>query len=177
MKTTEKKLAFIEARANGKSYNTIAKELGISKSTCTSWSRELEKEIADLKAERLEELYEAYSMTKEARIKHLGATLQTIDSALAEKDLSEIPAEKLLELSLKYRKELKEEYIAPIDVPEGDSAEDILAAYHTLFVEAKQGRYTPNELSAQAAILEKRKQLAWAIKEQNEWDFLDILKA
>lgn len=177
MKTTEKKLAFIEARANGKSYSTIAKELGISKSTCTSWSRELEKEIADLKAERLEELYEAYSMTKEARIKHLGATLQTIDSALAEKDLSEIPAEKLLELSLKYRKELKEEYIEPVDVPEGDSAEDILAAYRTLFVEAKQGRYTPNELSAQAAILEKRKQLAWAIKEQNEWDFLDILKA
>lgn len=175
MKTTEKKLAFIEARAAGKSYNTIAKELGISKSTCTSWSRELEKEIADLKAERLEELYEAYSMTKEARIKHLGATLQTIDSALAEKDLSEIPAEKLLELSLKYRKELKEEYIEPVDVPEGDSAEDILAAYRTLFVEAKQGRYTPNELSAQMSILNMRQSLAGQVEHAEKWGFLDDL--
>lgn len=175
MKTTEKKLAFIEARAAGKSYNTIAKELGISKSTCTSWSRELEKEIADLKAERLEELYEAYSMTKEARIKHLGATLQTIDRALADKDLSEIPAEKLLELSLKYRKELKEEYIEPVDVPEGDSAEDILKAYHTLFVEAKQGRYTPNELSAQMSILNMRQSLAGQVEYAEKWGFLDDL--
>lgn len=174
MKDTEKKLAFIEARAAGKSYSTIAKELGISKSTCTTWSRELDKEIADLKAQQLEELYEAYGMMKEARIRHLGDTLQAINDALAEKDLSEIPAEKLLELSLKYQNTLKEEYIEPVE-DTGDTQEDLLKAYHELYKAAKQGQYTPNEINAQMTLLEKRQHLAANIEHKKEWGFLDDL--
>ena len=41
MKSTDKKLAFIKARAAGKSYATIAKELRISQSTVYEWNKEL----------------------------------------------------------------------------------------------------------------------------------------
>jgi DNA-directed RNA polymerase specialized sigma24 family protein len=41
MKPQEQKAEFIRLRAEGKSYSFIAGSLKISKSTCTSWEREL----------------------------------------------------------------------------------------------------------------------------------------
>lgn len=67
MKTTEKKLEYIRLRAEGNSYSSIAQTLGISKSTCTSWERELKAEINAQKDERLRELFSSYRLTKEAR--------------------------------------------------------------------------------------------------------------
>lgn len=102
MKDRETQLAFIKARAEGKSYSTITKELGIAKATCTSWEQSLRGEIEELRQAQLEELYTAYSMKREARIKALGTILQGIDTAIAGKPLEELPAGKLLELRLKY---------------------------------------------------------------------------
>ena len=48
-------------------------------------------------------------MTKEARIKKLGDTLEGINTALDGADLSTIPPEKLLDFKLKYTEALKEE--------------------------------------------------------------------
>ena len=56
MKPNELKQQFIEARADGKSYSTIAGELHISKSTCTAWERELKDQIDALKKEQLNAL-------------------------------------------------------------------------------------------------------------------------
>jgi len=67
-------------RAEGKSYSAIAEQLHISKSTCTAWERELKDNIAELKQEQLEELYNSYFMTKEARIRKLGDTLENINT-------------------------------------------------------------------------------------------------
>ena len=61
-------------RAEGQSFSDIAQQLHISKSTCSTWERELEAEIAQLKKEELNALYESYHMKKEARIKQLGET-------------------------------------------------------------------------------------------------------
>lgn len=69
MKDTETKLAFIKARAEGKSYSTITKELGIAKATCTSWEQSLKGDIEAMKRAQTEELYTAYNMKREARIK------------------------------------------------------------------------------------------------------------
>lgn len=113
MKPREQKTEFIRLRAEGRSYSTIAGELHISKSTCTAWERELAGEIAELKQEQLEDLYNAYYMTKEARIKTLGETLEKINAAIEEADLRDIPPERLLDLKLKYAAALKEEYISP----------------------------------------------------------------
>lgn len=112
MKPQEQKDRFIVMRAEGKSYSSIAKELGISKSTCTDWERKLQEAIADKKAEQLEQLYSSYYMTREARIKKLGGALETIDAAIAQADFSQMPPDKLLDYKLKYTQALKEEYIA-----------------------------------------------------------------
>ena len=56
MKSQETKAEFTKLRASGKSFDYIAKELSISKSTCSSWEKELKDAIAELKQEQLNEL-------------------------------------------------------------------------------------------------------------------------
>ena len=111
MKPTDQKNEFIRLRAEGKSYTAIAQELNISKATCTAWERELKTEIAEKKKEQLEEMYQAYYMTREARITKLGQTLESIEDALSDADLSQVSPEKLLDYKLKYMEALKQEFI------------------------------------------------------------------
>ena len=153
MKDNEKRLAFIKARAQGKSYNTIAKELEISKSTCTKWEQDLKTDVEALKQANTEELYTSYNMTREARIKGIGELLKGIDEAIAQKDLTELPLDKLLEYRLKYARELKEEYIEPVEELEEDSLEGILAQYNKLYKDSKSGVVSPAQIKAQLSIL------------------------
>ena len=110
MKSHEQKAEFVRLRAEGKSYAVIAATLHISKSTCAAWELKLKNAIMELKQEHLNELYNSYHMTKEARIKRLGSTLNEINIALEKVDFSCMPPEKLLEYKLRYAKALKEEY-------------------------------------------------------------------
>ncbi len=112
MKTNEQKQEYIRLRAEGRSYSYIAEALHISKSTCTKWEKSLASDIAALKAEELNALYDTYHMKKEARIHQLGGTLQKIEDALTSADLSAMPPEKLLEYKLKYAEALNKEYIS-----------------------------------------------------------------
>jgi post-segregation antitoxin (ccd killing protein) len=111
VKPNDQKNDFIRLRAEGKSYTAIGKELNISKATCTAWEKELKAEIADKKKEQLEEMYEAYYMTREARITKLGQTLESIEDALSQVDLTQVSPEKLLDYKLKYMEALKQEFI------------------------------------------------------------------
>ena len=111
MKPNDQKNEFIRLRAEGKSYTAISKELNISKATCTAWEKELKAEIAEKKKEQLEEMYEAYYMTREARITKLGQTLESIEDALSEVDFTQVSPEKLLDYKLKYMEALKQEFI------------------------------------------------------------------
>jgi len=111
VKPNDQKNDFIRLRAEGKSYTAIGKELNISKATCTAWEKELKAEIAEKKKEQLEEMYEAYYMTREARITKLGQTLESIEDALSEVDFTQVSPEKLLDYKLKYMEALKQEFI------------------------------------------------------------------
>lgn len=111
MKPNDQKNEFIRLRAEGKSYTAIGKELSISKATCTAWDRELKAEIAEKKKEQLEEMYQAYYMTREARITKLGKALKSIEDALSKADLTQVSPEKLLDYKLKYMEALKQEFI------------------------------------------------------------------
>lgn len=111
MKPNDQRNEFIRLRAEGKSYTAISKELNISKATCTAWEKELKAEIAEKKKEQLEEMYEAYYMTREARITKLGQTLESIEDALSEVDFTQVSPEKLLDYKLKYMEALKQEFI------------------------------------------------------------------
>lgn len=154
MKPQEMKRAFVEMRAEGKSYSAIAAELHISKSTCSKWEKELESQIADLKRESLTALYDSYHMTKEARIRKLGDTLSNIDTALAKADLSEVPAEKLLDYKLKYEEALRKEY-TPAGKPIGKDINQhtILTAMGDLLDRVRAGEVTPEQATRESTVL------------------------
>lgn len=176
MKDRDTQLAFIKARSEGKSYSTITKELGIAKATCTSWEKTFKEEIATMKREQLEELYTAYSMKREARIKQLGGILQAIDTAISKKPLDMLPAEKLLDLRLKYARELKAEYEEPAEVETDNTLDGLLEQYNQLYLDSKAGKYSPADIKAQLSILDAKKDIIYSLAEEQrkEENILDL---
>jgi transposase len=167
MKDTEKKLAFVNLRAEGKSYRVIGEELGLSKSTCSSWEHSLADQIETLKREKLEELYTYYGMTKEARINKLGALLSDIDGAIASKSFVELPLDKLLDLRLKYGRELQTEYKETVKSSD-DTLNGILEDYNKLFEESKGGELTASEIRARVDVLDKKRDILYRIASEEK---------
>jgi len=113
MELLDVKQRFIELRAQGMSFEKIAKELGKAKQTLIDWSKELQEEISNHKAMELEALYETYYLFKEARLKQFGEIVARLSEELQERNLSDVPTDKLLDLYLKYSDKVKEEVVEP----------------------------------------------------------------
>ena len=113
MEPTDLKERFIELRAKGWSFDKIAKELGKAKQTLIDWSKELQEEIANVKASELEVLYEKYYLLKEARLQTFGEMITKIKKEVEGRDLSDVPTDKLLDLLLKYNSLVKDEIVEP----------------------------------------------------------------
>ena len=113
MKTIDTKERFIELRAQGWSFDKIAKELKVSKVALVDWAKEFEEEIANLKAVELEALYEKYYLLKEERIKTFGELLQKLRKEIDKRDLKDLSTDKLIDLYNKMFVLAKEEYIEP----------------------------------------------------------------
>lgn len=131
METLKVKEKFIELRAKGWSFDKIAKELGKAKQTLIDWSKELEDEIANLKALELEALYEKHYLLKENRIETFGVLLRNLKDEVMSRDLSNVPTDKLLDLLLKYENQLKDEVIEPrfktsIEIKEDELDKELL---------------------------------------------------
>ena len=114
METIETKRRFIELRAKGYSFDKIAKELGKAKQTLLDWSMDLDQEIAQAKALELDSLYESYSLYKEARLKTLGEILSKLKKEVDNRDLTDLPTDRLLDLFLKYEGVVKESLVEPV---------------------------------------------------------------
>lgn len=114
MEKIETKNKFVELRAQGWSFDKIAKELKKSKQTLINWSKELETEIANRKALELEALYEKHSLLTLGKVDALGELLSKMRTEILSRDLSEIPTDKLLTIYLQYDKQIKEEIIEPV---------------------------------------------------------------
>ena len=160
MLSNEIKEQFILLRAENKSYSQIIKELHISKSSCIKLSKKLNSDIAQAKADRLQALYNAYFMTKEARIQHLGETLLKIDRALDKADLSSLSPKDLLDYKLKYSQALKEEYIPVVmDQPIEDNETGYTEILKALLARSRTaidlGGLSTTELSKELLLIEK----------------------
>lgn len=154
MKTTDKKLEFIRLRAEGKSYRAIEQEIGVSRTTCGEWERELREDIDGLRRESLEELYSQYGMAREARIRRIGETLRRIDDALADIDLSSLPPEKLLDFKLKYSAALRDEYSAAAPMETTGAAKDTLETIQDLYRRTASGDTTVEQAKTELSILD-----------------------
>ena len=111
---SETKLKIVELRAKDYSIVRIAKELGLAKQTVVDTVKEMKDEIASLQAVQLDALYEAESLSVEARIKRLSALLAKLQTELDERSLSDVPTEKLVDLILKTSSTLESSLVSPI---------------------------------------------------------------
>lgn len=159
MRPAEDKVKYIQLRAEGKSYRAISKEIGVCKDTCQRWEADLKAEIAERKAEQLEELYESYHMTRQARITQLGEAVKKIDGAIDLVGFDEASPERLLDLKLKYLVALKDEYL-PVNTPannhiqqNGDYMENVLIALNDLLVRVRTGEVTTEQASKESAVI------------------------
>lgn len=154
MKQHEHKAEFIRLRAEGRSLRAISAELGVSKSTLSEWNKALSGEISQLKQENLEELYTAYGMAKEARIKRIGGLLRRLDAELERTDFTSLSPEKLLDYTLKYQAALRDEYTAPAAETTGD-AESTLEALRDLYRRTASGEISIEKAKTEAALIDK----------------------
>jgi len=106
---TETKKQFIELRGKGWAFGKIAEQLGISKQTAVTWSKEFHVEIANLRNMELDALQEKYKNTVEQRVKLFGRQLKRVAKELKSRDLSEVPTKDLCEMFLKLAAALKKE--------------------------------------------------------------------
>lgn len=157
MTNAEKKARFIQMKAEGESYSTIAQALSISKATCTRWNKELESSITPQEQETLTELQEQYNGTKQARIKAYGQSLQRISQALEIADLTAVAPDKLLELQLKYIKALQAENVPQNQRPElkatNLTVNDIIGALEATRTALQSGDITIEQAREETAIL------------------------
>lgn len=138
MESIETKQRFIELRAAGKSYDKIAIELGKSKQTLIDWGREFDSEITNLKNINLEALYEAYNIFKEIRLKQLANLLSKASEAINDRDFTDVPTDKLIDLVIKLNNQIDKEITPPLFQSTEELTEDIFAK---LSIEPKT--YTP----------------------------------
>lgn len=103
----DKRLQFIELRGKGNSFDRIAKELEVSKSTLIKWSNELKQEVSNYVAIERDAMLEKYKMTKMHQIELYGEQLMKLRQELSERKLEDIPTDKLLNMELKILGELR----------------------------------------------------------------------
>lgn len=158
MKPTASKMEFIKLRAGGCSLRSISETLHMSKTTCLKWDKKFKDEIARYKADELNDLYQAYQMTRAAKIKQIGNILHKLDAALEEADLTTLPPEKLLDYKLKYMAALGREYIGTASTSRSTSTEDmdakgIVAAYAELLERVRIGDVPEEQADRESAVL------------------------
>lgn len=99
--SADAKERFIELRARGFAYESIATELGISRQTLQAWSKDLRADIENCKAIRLDVLRTRYRLLQQHQIETFGELLERIKSELAKRDLAEVPTHRLMDMFLK----------------------------------------------------------------------------
>ncbi len=93
-------------------------------------------------------------MLKEARIEQLGETLKLINEALEQKDLTQMPAEKLIDSKLRLMRELKDEYVElDTETSANLNAEAILVELQNLLKRLREGSIGIEQALRETAVL------------------------
>lgn len=85
---TDKQNRFLTLRAEGLTFDAIAKELQVSKPTLIQWNKLFQKEIIDLRFESFLKIKEAYSWSVKTKYEMILKQLNKIDDAILDADLS-----------------------------------------------------------------------------------------
>lgn len=91
-------MEFITLRADGLSFDKIAKQLKTSKATLIQWSKLFEDNIKELQFYAMVEVKKSFSHSIKARYEVLLKQLDKIDNAILNADLSEESLKDLIQL-------------------------------------------------------------------------------
>ncbi len=72
--------------------------------------------------------------------------------------------DKLLELKLKYERELKGEYTELLEDAGEDTIKGLLEQYNQLYTKSQNGNYSPTQIKAQLSILDAKRTAINAIE-------------
>lgn len=101
MKELKIKQRFIGMRTKGISFDSISRELGVSKTTLIKWSKKLHLEIHNLRAIEYSTLLESCKLAKQHRIKGLAKIITKIEKEIEKRELGDVPIEKLVDMQIK----------------------------------------------------------------------------
>ncbi|MDX4012676.1 helix-turn-helix domain-containing protein [Aliarcobacter skirrowii] len=98
MEPNNKQMEFITLRADGLSFDKIAKQLKISKATLIQWSKLFEDNIKELQFLAMVEIKKQFSHSIKSRYEVLLKQLDKIDNAILNADLTEESLKDLIQL-------------------------------------------------------------------------------
>jgi hypothetical protein len=107
--TFEQMQQFIELRAENVSYEKIAKQLKVSKTTLINWSKDCELEIQNRRAITQEALNEQYKVGQQHRLEMWSEQLEAVRAELKSRGLTDVPTVKLIEMLDTLSEKLKSE--------------------------------------------------------------------
>ena len=111
--TNDQRMAFVMQRAQGKSFDKIADDLGISKPTLIKWQGELFTQIREQEFYEVQTITEAYAVTRRQRFdataKALHAVLAELSRRIDTDQLADLPTDKLVNLALTLEKRLMQD--------------------------------------------------------------------
>lgn len=132
--TNDQRMAFVMQRAQGKSFDKIAEDLGITKQTLIKWQGEMFAQIREQEFYEVQTITEAYAVTRRQRFdataKTLGAVLAELTRRVETDQLAEMPTDKLVNLALILEKRLTQDTGRElVSVRTGDIFEDVQGTY------------------------------------------------
>ena len=131
MHTPETQQKFIELRAREWTYDRIATELGVAKSTLIEWSRKFRFDINNRLALEVDALRDRVLGSRLTRVDALVLKLARVEDELRQRDLTQVPTARLYSLADSLRRQVEREtrplsFASPIkDIPGDEYVEQI----------------------------------------------------
>ena len=98
---SELKREFYKKRAiEGKSFNVISEEIGVSKPTLIKWERSASGAMNEIRSSEVQNLISTYSYCVKARLESLIKLSKRLEVEILERDLITTPVNKLVEMLL-----------------------------------------------------------------------------
>jgi transposase len=101
MKTEQHKYNFISLRAKGNSFDSIAKEIEVSKPILIEWNKIYREEIENIKTEAFEVFLQENKLTLKHRLELLSIIQKRLSEELQERNLDSISTSRIIDLLLK----------------------------------------------------------------------------
>jgi hypothetical protein len=101
MKTEQHKYNFISLRAKGNSFDSIAKEIEVSKPILIEWNKIYREEIENIKTEAFEVFLQENKLTLKHRLEILSIIQKRLSEELQERNLDSISTSRIIDLLLK----------------------------------------------------------------------------